>query len=74
MTETENVKQTSPNTLAIQASKTAQSRAEWLWISVSNEPGLGRGTYNVGKKKAKRERYLEKKREAKERRNENSNN
>jgi hypothetical protein len=74
MTETENVKRTSPNTLAIQASKTVRSRAEWLWISVSDEPGLGKGTYNVGKKKAKRERYLEKKREAKEKRNETRNN
>ena len=72
MTE-EIVKRTSPKTIQIQNSKTAQSRAEWLWISVSNEPGLGRGTYNVGKKKAKRERYLEKKREAKEKRNETRN-
>ena len=31
------------------------------------------GTYNVGSKKAKRERYLEKKREAKEKRNETRN-
>ena len=74
VTKPKNVKRTSPNTLAIQASKTVKSRAEWLWISVSDEPGLGKGTYNVGKKKIKRERYLEKKREAKEKRNETRNN
>ena len=46
----------------------AKSQAFLFWDS-ANE-----GTYNVGRTKVKRERYLEKKREAKERRNENSNN
>ena len=45
-----------------------KSQAFLFWDS-DNE-----GTYNVGRTKVKRERYLEKKREAKERRNENSNN
>ena len=45
-----------------------KSQAFLFWDS-ANE-----GTYNVGRTKVKRERYLEKKREAKERRNEKSNN
>ena len=45
-----------------------ESQAFLFWDSYNE------GTYNEGKTKVKRERYLEKKREAKERRNENSNN
>ena len=45
----------------------AKSQAFFFWDS-ANE-----GTYNVGRTKVKRERYLEKKREAKERRNETRN-
>ena len=45
-----------------------KSQAFLFWDSFNE------GTYNVGRTKIKRERYLEKKREAKERRNENSNN
>ena len=45
----------------------AKSQAFLFWDS-ANE-----GTYNVGRTKVKGERYLEKKREAKERRNETRN-
>ena len=48
--------QTSPNTLAIQASKTARSKAEWLHISISDADSEGRGTYDVGRREMKRER------------------
>jgi len=51
--------QTSPNTLAIQASKTARSKAEWLWISTSDEDGESKGTYDVGRRVMKRERLHE---------------
>ena len=47
---------TSPNTLAIQASKTVRSKAEWLHISTSDEDGEGQGTYDVGQRAMKRER------------------
>jgi len=52
-------KQTSSNTLAIQASKTVRSKAEWLWISVSDVGGEGKGTYDVGRREMKRERLHE---------------
>jgi hypothetical protein len=58
--------QTSPNTLAIQASKTARSKAEWLHISISEEDGEGRGTYDVGRRAMKRERLADKKMRAKQ--------
>jgi hypothetical protein len=48
--------QTSPNTLAIQASKTVRSKASWHWISVSDADGEGKGTYDVGRREMKRER------------------
>jgi hypothetical protein len=51
--------QTSPNTLAIQASKTARSKADWLWISTSDVDGEGKGTYDVGQREMKRERLHE---------------
>ncbi len=35
--------QTSPNTLAIQASKTARSKAEWLHMSITGEEEEGEG-------------------------------
>jgi hypothetical protein len=57
---------TSPNTLAIQASKTARSKAEWFWISVSGEEGVGKGTYDVGRRVMKRERLADKKMRAKQ--------
>jgi len=44
-----------------------ESQAFLFW-DTDNE-----GTYDVGRTKAKRERYLEKKREAKEKRNETRN-
>jgi hypothetical protein len=47
---------TSPNTLAIQASKTVRSKASWHWISVSDADGEGKGTYDVGRREMKRER------------------
>ena len=50
---------TSPNTLAIQASKTARSKAEWLHISTSDADGEGRGPYDVGRREMKRERLHE---------------
>ena len=59
-------KQTSSNTLAIQASKTVRSKAEWLWISVSDEEGVGKGTYDVGRREMKRERLADKKMRAKQ--------
>ena len=58
--------QTSPNTLAIRASKTARSKASWHWISVSGEEGVGKGTYDVGQRKFKRERLADKKMRAKQ--------
>ena len=58
--------QTSPNTLAIQASKTARSKAEWLHISISEEDGEGQGTYDVGSRVMKRERLADKKMRAKQ--------
>ena len=64
MTE-EIVKQTSPKTIQIQNSKTAQSRAEWFWISISDKAGEGQGTYDVGRRKFKRERLVDKKLRAK---------
>ena len=51
--------QTSPNTLAIQASKTARSKADWLWISTSDVDGEGKGPYDVGQREMKRERLHE---------------
>jgi hypothetical protein len=65
MTE-EIVKQTSPKTIQIQNSKTAQSRAEWIWISVSDKAGEGQGTYDVGRRAMKRERLANKKLRAKQ--------
>ena len=58
-------KRTSPKTIQIQDSKTARSKAEWLHISTSEEDGEGRGTYNVGRRKFKRERLADKKLRAK---------
>ena len=58
--------QTSPNTLAIQASKTVRSKAEWLHISTSEEDGEGQGTYDVGRRAMKRERLADKKMRAKQ--------
>ena len=60
-----NKKRTSPKTIQIQDSKTARSKAEWLHISTSEEDGEGRGTYNVGRRKFKRERLADKKLRAK---------
>jgi len=57
---------TSPNTLAIQASKTARSKANWLHISTSDKDGVGKGTYDVGRRKMKRERLADKKMRAKQ--------
>ena len=57
---------TSPNTLAIQASKTVRSKASWHWISVSGEEGVGKGTYDVGRREMKRERLADKKMRAKQ--------
>ena len=58
-------KRTSPKTIQIQDSKTARSKAVWLHISTSEEDGEGRGTYNVGRRKFKRERLADKKLRAK---------
>ena len=55
-------KRTSPNTLQIQASKTACSQAEWLHVSTSE----GQGTYDVGRRVMKRERLADKKLRAKQ--------
>ena len=52
-------KRTSPKTLQIQASKTVRSKADWLWISTSEEDGEGQGTYDVGQREMKRERLHE---------------
>ena len=57
---------TSPKTLQIQASKTARSKANWLHISTSDKDGEGKGTYDVGQRKMKRERLADKKMRAKE--------
>ena len=59
-------KRTSPKTIQIQDSKTARSKAEWLHISTGEEDGEGRGTYNVGRRKFKRERLADKKLRAKQ--------
>ena len=66
MTDELNKKRTSPKTIQIQASKTARSKAEWLWISTSDEEGIGQGTYNVGSRVMKRERLADKKLRAKQ--------
>ena len=57
---------TSPKTLQIQASKTARSKANWLHISTSDKDGEGKGTYDVGRRKMKRERLADKKMRAKQ--------
>jgi len=59
-------KRTSPKTIQIQDSKTASSKAEWLHISISEEDGEGRGTYDVGRRVMKRERLADKKLRAKQ--------
>ena len=59
-------KQTSPKTIQIQASKTARRQVEWFWISISNEEGVGQGTYDVGRRVMKRERLVDKKLRAKQ--------
>ena len=59
-------KRTSPKTLQIQASKTVRSKAEWLWLSTSEEDGEGQGTYDVGRRAMKRERLADKKLRAKQ--------
>ena len=59
-------KQTSPKTLQIQASKTVRSKAEWLHISISDEDGESKGTYDVGRRVMKRERLADKKMRAKQ--------
>ena len=61
-----NKKRTSPKTLQIQASKTVRSKARWHWISVSDEEGVGKGTYDVGRREMKRERLADKKMRAKQ--------
>ena len=66
MTDELNKKRTSPKTLQIQNSKTTRSRAKWLWISTSDEEGVGQGTYNVGSRAMKRERLTDKKLRAKQ--------
>ena len=58
-------KRTSPKTFQIQNSKTARSRAEWLWISTSDDEGVGQGTYDIGQRAMKRERLADKKLRAK---------
>ena len=60
--------QTSSNTLAIQASKTARSKAEWLHMSITGEEEEGEKgtTYDVGRRKMKRERLVDKKMRAKQ--------
>ena len=54
-------KRTSPKTIQIQDSKTSRSKAEWLHISISEVDGEGQGTYDVGRRKFKRERLADKK-------------
>ncbi|MBT5994529.1 MAG: hypothetical protein HOG73_02305 [Candidatus Marinimicrobia bacterium] len=66
MTDELNKKITSPKTIQIQNSKTAQSRAQWFWISTSDTEGIGQGTYNVGAREMKRERLADKKLRAKQ--------
>ena len=61
-----NEKRTSPNSLAIQASKTVRSKAHWLHISTSDKDGEGEGTYDVGRRVMKRERLADKKMRAKQ--------
>ena len=55
----ETQKRTSPKTIQIQDSKTARSKADWLWISTSDVDGEGKGTYDVGQREMKRERLHE---------------
>ena len=57
---------TSPKTFQIQNSKTVRSKAEWLHISISEEEGVGQGTYDVGSRAMKRERLADKKLRAKQ--------
>ena len=57
--------QTNPKTIQIQNSKRVRSKAEWLWISISDEEGVGQGTYDVGRRVMKRERLADKKLRAK---------
>ena len=59
---------TSPKTLEIQEARVVESQTFLFWDSYNE------GTYSVGKTKAKRERYLAKKLEARESRNETCNN
>ena len=59
-------KRTSPKTIQIQDSKTSRSKAEWLHISISEEDGEGRGTYDVGRRAMKRARLADKKLRAKQ--------
>ena len=59
-------KRTSPKTIQIQDSKIARRQVEWLWISISDEEGVGQGTYNVGRRAMKRERLADKKLRAKQ--------
>ena len=59
-------KRTSPKTIQIQNSKTARSKAEWLWISTSDDEGVGQGTYDIGQRAMKRERLADKKLRAKQ--------
>ena len=66
MTDELTKKRTSPKTLQIQNSKTTRSRAKWLWISTSDEEGVGKGTYDVGRRVMKRERLADKKLRAKQ--------
>jgi len=66
MTDELNKKRTSPKTIQIQNSKTARSQAEWFWISTSDEEGVGKGTYDVGRRVMKRERLADKKLRAKQ--------
>ena len=65
MTDQTNPKTTSPKTIQIQNSKRVRSKAEWLWISISDEEGVGQGTYDVGRRVMKRERLADKKLRAK---------
>ena len=66
MTDQTNPKTTSPKTIQIQNSKRVRSKAEWLWISISDEEGVGQGTYDVGRRVMKRERLADKKLRAKQ--------
>ena len=61
-------KRTSKKTLEIQEAKHVDSKAFLFWDSSTE------GTYNEGRTKSKRERYLVKKAESKERRDAKSSN